>query len=116
MGTIYLNEETYGGGGGGGGGFTADVLCTASSTQATYALSHNISDYDLIYVQTTNGSGYTSSSIFLATELYNAIGLSKQFCVCNESEVNYFRVDSDSQLSRFVERTQFIERIVGIKF
>lgn len=102
---------------GSGSGFVQQELYTGTSAVSTYALADNISNYDLIYVYSTNSGKYDCTSIFRSDDVLATIEDSTlKLGVFNDSEYEYFRATADNALASVQRTNRFITKIIGFKF
>lgn len=101
--------------GSGGSGYSETVLYTGSSSQSSYQLSDNISNYDLVWIRTPRSNNFETGSIFPASYLIDSITTQKKIGIATDDKYTFFKVTNETTLTRQEENDLHIEKVVGIK-
>ena len=100
--TIQIGQTIYNieGSGGSGSGYSETTLYSGSSTQSTYQLTDDISNYDLIWIGFERSSNFETSIIYPSSYLLDAITSQNKIGAATDDKYSFFTVTSETLLTR----------------
>ena len=117
--TVQIGNTIFsipGSGGGAGSGYSETTLYSGSSTQSTYQLTDDISNYDLIWIGFERSSNFETSIIYPSSYLLDAITSQNKIGAATDDKYSFFTVTSETLLTRQNEDDLHIVMVKGIKY